>query len=75
MWIDLLFAFNQGLGNGFGGSGAYRGYEGGYASIGLGPNGISVNGPPTVPAIITGPAGQVIAEGPYGLQTRHYGQS
>lgn len=59
-----------GLGGGFGplaGFGSGLKFTRGGDSIGLGPLGLSVKGPKTVPAIIDGPAGKIFADGLYGI--------
>lgn len=43
----------------------------GGGTIAVGHHGVSVKGPPTVPATIAGPAGKVFADGLYGVPTHH----
>ncbi|KAG5892361.1 hypothetical protein JTB14_035975 [Gonioctena quinquepunctata] len=69
---------------GFGGHGVYGGYglpgsglglshgvtvTNGGGTVDVSPHGVSVKGPPTVPATIAGPAGKVVANGLYGVPT------
>lgn len=60
------------LGFGSGGYGGYGGHNGDGA-VGVGHQGVTVNGPRTVPATIAGPAGKVVANGLYGVPSHHYG--
>lgn len=51
-------------GAGWGGWGAgYAGYAG---------HGVAVRGPHTVPAVVAGPAGKIVADGLYGVPHHHY---
>ncbi|XP_074037573.1 uncharacterized protein [Leptinotarsa decemlineata] len=71
--------------NGLGGYGGYGGYRSGLGlshgvtvtngggTVGVSPHGVTVKGPPTVPATIAGPAGKVVADGLYGVPTHGHG--
>lgn len=49
--------------------GGYGGYEGGYAGYGYG---VAIRGPKTVPAVVAGPAGKIVADGLYGVPAKKY---
>lgn len=78
------FGGHGGLGGlgGFGGFGGYRSGLGvapgvavtnGGGTVNVGPHGVTVKGPATVPATIAGPAGKVVANGLYGVPTHGHG--
>lgn len=83
---DGGFGGYGGGGYGGGGYGDFRGHGGyggglglthgvtvtnGGGTIGISHHGVTVKGPPTVPATIAGPAGKVVADGLYGIPTHH----
>ncbi|XP_063924472.1 glycine-rich protein-like [Zophobas morio] len=65
-----------GVGYGYGGLGLGHGVVGYGHGVGLGHgiglgHGVAVRGPATVPAVIAGPSGKIVADGLYGVP--HYG--
>lgn len=51
----------------------YGGGYGGWEGYGYGAgHGVAVRGPHTVPAVVAGPAGKVVADGLYGVPHHHW---
>lgn len=50
----------------------WGGWGAGYAGVGYAGHGVAVRGPHTVPAVVAGPAGKIVADGLYGVPHHHY---